>query len=138
MNRLPLLAALVAAPAFGSTALDNLTQLEWEHRIILVHTYEAKSDVLPLLEQAKLDIDDRDIVWFVVKGDALTTNYAGEVSQQFTRQTIDEYFSETSGVLLVGKDGGVKHYQPKLELEVIFDKIDAMPMRRYEMGNRSI
>lgn len=36
-------------------------------------------------------------------------------------------------VLLIGKDGGIKSREPSLNLEGIFRRIDAMPMRRQEM-----
>ncbi|GAM66295.1 hypothetical protein JCM19236_3747 [Vibrio sp. JCM 19236] len=39
---------------------------------------------------------------------------------------------------MIGKDGGIKHRQNELELSTLFNKIDAMPMRRSEMRSREI
>jgi hypothetical protein len=36
-------------------------------------------------------------------------------------------------MLLIGKDGGVKSREPSLDLDAIFGRIDAMPMRIREM-----
>jgi hypothetical protein len=38
--------------------------------------------------------------------------------------------------LLIGKDGGVKLRGAELNLPIVFDTIDRMPMRRQEMGAR--
>ena len=41
--------------------------------------------------------------------------------------------NEEFKILLIGKDGGIKFEGENRTLNQIFDQIDSMPMRRYEM-----
>lgn len=116
--------------------LDDLTPLEWQNRIILVFSPETE-EVQSQLQQAKVGIDDRDIVWFVINGNETRTNYPGQVSHQFAAN-IDKQFSPLGEpVILIGKDGGVKESGDLLSLESLFDEIDSMPMRIREMQENS-
>ncbi|GAM58420.1 serine-threonine protein phosphatase [Vibrio ishigakensis] len=103
----------------------------------MIHS-NSPQQVVEALNQNSYEIDDRHITWFVISKGELSTNYQGEVSSSFSRTTLDTYFDSEYGVVLIGKDGGIKHRQNELELSTLFNKIDAMPMRRSEMRSREI
>ena len=80
---------------------------------------------------------ERDLIIFLLKGSSveLATKEESYIDGSSIRKElkIDDTFE---GVILVGKDGGVKfkkefHVKP----QIIFDVIDAMPMRKAEMKN---
>lgn len=126
----------LSAMSAEQTPLKSLEQLSWEHRIILV--FSAQTDKhQQYLQQAKAEIDDRDIVWFIISGKQITTNYSGDVSDQLAA-TINSQFSPVKDpVILIGKDGGVKETSKALSLEALFEEIDSMPMRIREMQEKS-
>lgn len=122
--------ALEAPPA----AMKDFT---WKHRLLLVLTDGKDSAALAqVLEKARIDIDDRDLLWFFANGVSVTTNYRGPLPPELQSPAIQAFGkgSETgTEVILIGKDGGVKYRSPKLDLAEIFARIDSMPMRRTEM-----
>ncbi len=115
------------------TTLNDLSGLEWKYRIIVVNEPPSEAEVLALLEKHTAEIDDRDIVWFVVKVDGVLTNYKGELSEKFLSRTRHKYGERQGQVILIGKDGGIKSRLDRLDIDTIFSEIDAMPMRRYEI-----
>ena len=118
------------------TPLKTLEQLTWENRIILV--FSSRTDKYQqLLQQAKAEIDDRDIVWFIINGQQLTSNYRGNISDQLAANINSQFSSFDESVILIGKDGGVKETSDLLSLESLFDEIDSMPMRINEINEKS-
>ncbi len=128
---------LLSCAATGSFGLEDVAELRWEKRVFVIHSNSPRK-VIEVLNQNSYEIDDRHITWFVISKGKLDTNHLGEVSNSFTRATLDNYFDSDYGVVLIGKDGGIKHRQNELELNTLFNKIDAMPMRRSEMRSREI
>lgn len=54
------------------------------------------------------EIDERDIVWFVLGESALQTNHAGAIADHLHQQLRERFFNPDPGettVLLIGKDG---------------------------------
>ena len=119
--------------------LNDIGQLRWEHRLVLVFAANASQAQAASeeLNRAGEAIADRDILWFVVAGGAVRTNYDGEMSEGFVGRLRENYIDDsetgTLKVLLIGKDGGVKNRANALDLESIDRQIDQMPMRREEM-----
>ena len=121
-------------------ASAGLEALRWKHRVILVFAREPDaSNALANLQEFAAEIEDRDIAWFVLSGNALHTNYDAKSEDRLREQLMERYFtpvpSETA-VLLIGKDGGVKSISSDLDLEGTFGRIDRMPMRREEMRRK--
>ena len=79
---------------------------------------------------------DRDMVWIEVAGDTVTVD--GRPDGSISADTLRRRYGvrrDQPAVLLVGKDGGVKMRQERpFTTRDLFDTIDAMPMRRQEMG----
>ena len=129
------LAYSVLAQGNESTLLADLDSLQWKNRIILIDEAHDKKKALALLEKYTAEINDRDIVWFLLNQARTLTNYPGELSEGFAGNTRERYMGGQGKVILIGKDGGIKSRLDSVDLEAIFSEIDAMPMRQYEMQN---
>lgn len=120
--------------------LADLSSFKWENRIVVVFSSkEEKLDIVTQLQSADQDeeIVDRDILWFVVSGDVVNSNYFGDLSEDLAPHLRDLYQIDPEDeveVVLIGKDGGVKYRDNQLLTENIYTRIDAMPMRQAEMG----
>lgn len=130
-----LLFPLIAMSDYASK-LDNLDPLTWKYRIILVFS-DTTEQYKTILEEAQSEIDDRDIVWFIIDGNQTSTNYPGNISDQFAANINRQFSFIRDPVILIGKDGGVKETSDLLALKSLFDEIDAMPMRINEMKEKS-
>jgi hypothetical protein len=114
--------------------MNRLNDYQWENRLILVQAGLETEGVVGTLRDAHAEIDDRDIIWFVNTGSGLASNQAtvsGGVEQD-VNELLAKVRSEDR-VLLIGKDGGFKSRESSLNLDAIFRRIDAMPMRLREM-----
>jgi hypothetical protein len=121
------------AQAEDAPKLSDLDGLEWSNRVIVVNETKNEDDSLQLLKERVAEIDDRDIIWFIIKDDLAHTNYTGQLSREFVSNMRERFGAVQGKVILIGKDGGIKSQSDYLNLESIFSEIDAMPMRRLEM-----
>ena len=127
---------LACAQADPVKRLENLDILEWTHRIVLISVdAQQKSDILQRLEHEKADIDERHIAWFLLSDDEILSNLDAGLSPALDQVIRQEHFrNRETGVVLIGKDGGVKYRATALDLDEIYGRIDLMPMRRAEMA----
>lgn len=128
-----MLLVLFSLTAYGAE-MNNLGDYQWKNRLILVQAASETEGAVQTLKDAHAEIDDRDIIWFVNTGEGIVSNQA-KVSGG-VEQDINELFAKVrpeDRVLLIGKDGGMKSREPSLDLDAIFVRIDAMPMRMREM-----
>jgi len=130
--------ALFSLSAQGNE-MNTLSDYRWKNRLILVQSASGTEGALQILRDAKAEVDDRDIVWFVNTGTKVISNQGTvssgvqkQVKARFEKARNDEH------VLLIGKDGGVKSREAALNLDAIFERIDAMPMRIREMRTDSL
>jgi len=121
--------------SYSSQTMTGLESLEWKNRIILIRENVDCKNTIAHLKQAKAEIDERHIFWFILcKQDQLISNFDGEVSSALLSTINKKYFSKSkNNVVLIGKDGGVKYRSPELRLNEINTLIDSMPMRQAEM-----
>ena len=116
--------------------LERIGDLIWQNRVILVwsdqHTYYSQ-----IFTEFSEEIEDRDIVWFVIDDLELATNYAGQISDNFALEMATRYSPQEAKVQLIGKDGGVKERGESLDVDFLFGQIDRMPMRINEMKEKS-
>lgn len=136
----PLLVLVVAVTenvTAEDATLETLEPLRWNHRVILVHAPGGPAArAIANLEERVAQISDRDIAWFVLSEDSLNTNYEKPVGDNLRAWIIQRHFTprpESTAVVLIGKDGGVKQRSADLDLESTFGLIDSMPMRQAEM-----
>jgi len=109
--------------------------LQWKNRVIVVDNAQNDSSVLALFEKNASEINDRDIIWFIFKGDSTFTNYPDELSEGLLSHARERYGFGQGQVVLIGKDGGIKSRLDTVDLNALFLKIDAMPMRQSEIRN---
>ena len=114
--------------------MNNRGDYQWKNRLILVQAASETEGAVQTLSDAHVAINDREIIRFVNTGEGLVSNQATvsggvehDVSELLAKVSPEER------VLLIGKDGGIKSREPSLDLDAIFRRIDAMPMRVREM-----
>ncbi|MDW3194313.1 MAG: DUF4174 domain-containing protein [Cytophagales bacterium] len=108
------------------------TDYRWEQRIIVIDVQmeHATQQLTALLEQEEA-LKERDLLVFLKKGNELICKNANKPTEVDIR---DRY----SGVVLIGKDGGIKLKRDRVvATQIIFDLIDSMPMRQSEMRRKS-
>jgi hypothetical protein len=119
--------------------MPEIRDFKWQKRLIIVFTpQEDHQATVKSLDGEQALIDDRHIVWFVVSGETVSSNYPGSPNKEWAALLRNQFQSDHSGateVVLVGKDGGVKHRSNTLETRDIYYRIDQMPMRQSEMGS---
>lgn len=113
---------------------QSINTLKWKKRVLLL--MEPKGDLSlckkQLLAFKGLDeeIRERDLILLCYNGKQLLDEKLEVTSYQLSSNP-DPGFQ---GVLLLGKDGGVKLKEPfVIEPRTIFQLIDRMPMRKAEM-----
>ncbi|WP_372738328.1 hypothetical protein, partial [Neptunomonas sp.] len=67
--------------------LSDLSSLKWDNRIILVNDVQNEEHVVAVFEKNIIEINDRDIVWLIIKGDHAFTNYPGTLSEDLLNNT---------------------------------------------------
>lgn len=123
--------AMLAFCAQAAEPLENLAQLQWSNRVIVVDASRQPAGT-PLVS-AEAEIDDRHILWFVLNGDAIKTNYKGELTGKFAHHLRRTLQLAPGEAVLIGKDGGIKSRRGELDTAALFAQIDTMPMRQREM-----
>ena len=117
--------------------LTDLSDLRWENRVIVVSTVNDKDSISKIFEQYETELNERDIVWFIMQNNTVSSNFSGNIADNFVPNMIQNYKInaqlEQGNVMLIGKDGGIKWAAKRLNLADIFSKIDSMPMRQVEM-----
>ena len=118
--------------------IESIKDLQWKNRIILISAGEASEEWVYRLGESEAEIVDRDIVWIALWGSSYRSNLRASISEKLVDEIQSRYFeNETTRMVLVGKDGGVKDASNRLNLPELFALIDGMPMRRAEIRSRS-
>ena len=125
----------VVAQSQERVMLNDITSLKWQNRIIIVSEPQANERAAQALEQKAAEIAERDVIWLVITGQAIQTNYAGDLSAGLRDTLLTQYALDDGETILIGKDGGTKVRLNTLDLNALFSAIDAMPMRQSEMRN---
>lgn len=104
----------------------------WQYRIIILDQEMISAEVqLEQLLDKKHELLDRDLLVFTKLGTTMTCVNAEEKPLQYLG-------NRYKGFSLIGKDGSLKLHQENLiDVQLIFDLIDSMPMRQAEMRGRS-
>ena len=114
--------------------MNRLSDYQWKKRLILVQASDENAGEIEMLRSAWAGIDDRDVVWFVNTGSEVVSNQQSlSNGLESDIKTLLEGGRSDERVLLIGKDGGIKSREARLDLNAIFCRIDAMPMRMREM-----
>ena len=122
----------VAESAARPAAVATLSDLTWQHRVLVVRA-PAGGAAVNTLKQRAAAVGERDLIWFVLHEEQLLSNYSGVLAADFAATLTSRLATAEAAVLLIGKDGGTKLAASVLDLGEIFARIDTMPMRRSEM-----
>jgi hypothetical protein len=141
LNEPPMSFALAVALSLAATqmfAAAGLSTLQWQKRVLVVFA-EPKdphlSQQLRLLEAVQPGLAERDLVVYAVSGSRVAPVLGNHVAVDAAdlRQQLDPIGGFE--VVLVGKDGGIKHRQDNpITPGDLFAIIDAMPMRASEIA----
>ncbi|MGB6152689.1 MAG: DUF4174 domain-containing protein [Pricia sp.] len=123
----------------GNIKAQSLDDYQWKNRILLLvdetaDTYALTSQ-LAVLNADKEELADRDLLVFRVTPNAVFASDA-TMTQLNPKELYADYDlkEDFKGVVLLGKDGGVKMREPfEVKAQRIFALIDGMPMRRREI-----
>ena len=122
----------------------DLSQFQWKNRLLFLFAPNRSHPLFDVLQKSianqQAEVADRDLVIFEILESGTSRMDTGDLDPQ-TVQSLRDKFDVRPGrftVILVGKDGGIKlSRQDQTRLEDIFALIDAMPMRREEMRQKS-
>ena len=125
---------------FMSSTLEgqSLNDFRWKNRLLLLMEPQGDlvntRDQLALLSTFEQDIKARELVILVFDGEVIRDKDL-KITAIKPDNITDKDFK---GVLLLGKDGGIKLKEPFTVAPIlIFDLIDSMPMRQREMGRKN-
>ncbi len=139
------LLAFVVGLAFSQSGDgDVLEEYRWKNRPILIFAPSKADSAYEKIEKTVNDLqdelDDRDIVLFRIftTGQSFLQDSLLDDKTANTMRRMYNVDPKAVTLILIGKDGGEKLRQQndEIDLQSVFDRIDAMPMRRREMQNR--
>jgi hypothetical protein len=135
---------IVFMALFGLAALMNevitLEDLKWKKRVLLIFpNNEGNSFEWEVSDSLAKEIEERDLVYFLMADTTLHTNSSYSFSPEYQQELLKQYAlgSKKSCYVLIGKDGGskVRKEEDMVNWKDLFATIDAMPMRQREMGS---
>ncbi len=104
---------------------QDLSNYRWEKRLVILVSPDFDSHLIQeqaqLLEKEATELEGRDMLVLKIPPN----------NEALDKFKLRENFE---GVLLIGKDGGLKsRYDLLVKPKTLFDLVDSMPMRRAEM-----
>jgi hypothetical protein len=140
---------MVALLSIGSRHISlanslDLSQFQWKNRLLFLFAPNRNHPLLEPLHKSladqKTEAADRDLVIFEILESgpsSMNTNYLDPQAAQKLRDKFNVQRGRFA-VILLGKDGGIKlNRRDQTQLADIFTLIDAMPMRREEIRQKS-
>lgn len=130
---------LIGIISFQSMNAQNLTEYQWENRLVVMFSQSEKSPAvekqLKNLEEKSEGLKERKlkIIHSIPGRQRIIFPSSSEWQDSELYSTMKQ---KNTGfeVILIGLDGGVKLRQTEiLENQRLFDLIDSMPMRKAEM-----
>jgi hypothetical protein len=142
---LPVVVILMIVTIGGGPYAMDLTPYQWKNRIaILFSPSESECSYQSFREQLRVQREgvlDRQLLVIHVFEEGGENRLGDSPLSQKDVTELRKRFSPLTGifnVVLIGKDGGVKlRQEAPITLNEIFSTIDAMPMRRQEMKERT-
>ncbi len=114
---------------------ETLADYQWKKRLLVVT--EGSKELAAGLESSKAGLIERDVEVFVLRGPAGTGKVPSAELAKELRERL-KVRAESSEVILLGKDGRtvLRWATGEFTVAVLFARIDAMPMRKQETGDR--
>jgi len=113
---------------------QDLSDFKWKNRVVIFTDSDqkfskAKPAMLAFKSQEK-EVEERALLLLLYAQGSFYDDNGALLSLQSERLIKPSF----EGVILLGKDGGVKFKEPyPVKAETIFNLVDSMPMRRAEM-----
>lgn len=132
-----------ASTAQNSTAEAFMDTYRWHKRPVIVAAPDPSAPLVAAQRAALATTDaalsERDMVRIEILGENVTTDGTPRPDISASRLRDQFGIGKTDALaLLVGKDGGVKiRRRAAITADELFATIDAMPMRRREMGTQN-
>ncbi len=119
----------------------DLSELRWQNRALVIFAGDIESfkyqQQLRLIGDSMEGIKDRDLKVISIFEDG-NSNMDGVNLSSSSVNLIRKRFEAKKNIfrfILIGKDGAVKLDSPEtVSMEVLFERIDQMPMRKREMN----
>ncbi len=128
--------ALMAALSPTGFAANNLNDLVWQYRVLLIESTAPRQQIFDYLQRFEAEIEDRDIAWFIIEGEQISSSLSAGHWTAIKKDKQNLHCKQP--VVLIGKDGGVKACEQVLEINTLFTLIDTMPMRQRERQKSAI
>ena len=122
----------------------DLSQFQWKNRLLFLFAPNRSHPFFDSLQKSianeQAEVADRDLVIFEILESGNSRMDTSDLDPKVTQSLRDKFDARPGrfAIILVGKDGSVKlNREEQTRLEDIFALIDAMPMRREEMRQKS-
>ena len=122
----------------------NLKNFEWKNRVLIIGGDSSKfKSQLDQINFESNEFYDRDLVIILIEEDNSRISYDGlktikAIDYDSTLNLRNKYNFKEFKLILIGKDGGEKYNSKKLvSINVIYELIDGMPMRKQEIKERN-
>jgi hypothetical protein len=122
----------------------NLKNFEWEKRVLIIGGQSSKfKSQLDQINFESKEFIDRDLVIILLEEDNSRISYDGlntikTIDYDSTLSIRNKYDFKNFKLLLIGKDGGEKYNSnDPININVIYELIDGMPMRKQEIKERN-
>jgi hypothetical protein len=135
--------ALTVCIPMEIVAMD-LTQFKWKNRLLFIFAPDANHALFKNLRgevtAQKEELRDRDVIVFELLEQGPSKMNTSPLDPQ-QADSIRDHFDispDAFGMILVGKDGGIKlRRNDQVDIGEIFKFIDSMPMRKIEMQQKN-
>ncbi len=132
-----LFASLMFTAQSGAEEITSLKPFLGKHRIIIADQDDSKRWVKAFRKE-DLQLTLRNVIWLVIDSDRqqlIDSNSHHTLSDELVMKlSFSPYLAPPkTRVVLIGKDGDIKETYDELDIDAIYDDIDAMPMRKREM-----
>lgn len=116
----------------------------WKHRVLIINSDVLNPNEfekqLESFRKNRKELNERKLIIYQIKNNKYKLGLGkDEHWKPFKAAFINQWKEfKQAGVTLIGLDGSVKlQFKNSITLKELFDTIDAMPMRRYELSSKS-
>lgn len=122
----------------NTTMGQDISDFKWKNRVLMLVSDDVDNEILntqlEILNKSAEAFKERDLILFIITPKNTFTSNKTSVNLKGIAPYQKNNFE---GVILLGKDGGVKLKEPfTVSSKTILNLIDSMPMRRGEMKSQ--
>lgn len=122
-------------------SISFLDPYQWKNRVLLIYVENALDSnlkkQLATLQEANGEYEERDVKVFYIIQNQIFTEKGKLITSLHPTDPLQALRPKSFGIVLIGKDGGKKiEAKNVVTNEFIFERIDAMPMRKSEQQKK--